>query len=244
MTRDAKLFSCPICDSHKIRRSSWRPGEGLHRFFFHRGYRCRDCQHKFWRFRPLQAVISVSLLLLVGIGVWLLARPAHDNAAGDQSRFPKLMARARLGNAAAQLEVAVRYQEGDGVIRNDRAAGQWLEKAAAQGGADAEFQYAMALLEGRGVVQDYQSAFKWMSKAAHQGYAPAQYQLGQLYQFGTGTLISKPDAYLWYNVAAAQGLEQAAKARDAVVWQLPPEQVRTMQQRARALLPGAAATTK
>ena len=236
--------SCPACDSRRVRRSSWRLGEGLRRLLFYRGYRCRDCQEKFWRFRPLKAGVPVAFFLLLGFVAWLFARPAHVTTAGQDTGFSRLLARARAGNPSAQLEVAVRYQEGDGVIRNDRVAGQWLQEAAAHGGADAEFQYAMTLLEGRGVVQDYQSAFKWMSKAAHRGYAPAQYQLGQFYQFGTGTAINKAEAYLWYNVAAAQGLEQAAKARDAVVWQLPPDQVQAMQQKARALLPAGAPTTK
>ena len=229
--------ACPACDSRKVRKSSWRPGEGLRRLLLYRGYRCRTCQNKFWRFYPLKAVVPGTFLVLIALIAWLFVRPVHHPVAGEQSGLAGLLARARAGDAAAQLEVGVRYQEGDGVVRNDRTASQWLAKAAAHGGAEAEFQYAMALLAGRGVVQDYQSAFKWMSKAAHQGYAPAQYQLGQLYQFGTGTAMNKPQAYLWYNVAAAQGMEQAAKSRDAVVWQLSPDQVQAMQAQARSLLP-------
>ena len=233
--------ACPTCRSRKTRRSSWRSGDGCARLLFFHAYRCRDCQEKFWRARPLKAAIPVAVLALVALLAWQLARPKHPAGASAPSAFAKLLARAQGGDAAAQLDVAARYREGDGVIQNDRFASQWLAKAAAHGGVQAEFEYGRALLNGSGVVQDYRAAFQWISKAAHQGYAPAQYQLGQMYQFGTGTAMNKPRAYLWYNVAAAQGVEQAARSRDGVVWQLSADQVQAMQAEALKLFPAAGA---
>lgn len=233
--------ACPTCHSRKTRKSSWRSGDGFAHLLFFQAYRCRDCQEKFWGVRPLKAAIPVAVLVLAALLAWQLAWPKRHAGTSAPSAFATLLGRAQAGDAAAQLELAMRYQEGDGVIRNDRMASQWLVKAAAHGGAPAEFEYGRALLNGRGVVQDYRTAFQWISKAAHQGYAPAQYQLGQMYQFGTGTTMNKPRAYLWYNVAAAQGMEQAAKSRDGVVWQLSPDQVQAMQAEALKLFPAAAA---
>ncbi len=238
------MTSCPVCASRRVRRSFWRPAEGLRRLLLYQGYRCRDCQHKFWRLNRLKAVVLGGLCVLAAVVVGLYLRPPPGSAGEEQSGIAKLLAQARAGSPTAQLEVGVRYLEGDGVIKNDRTAGRWLQKAAAHGGAEAEFQYALVLLNGRGMVQDYQSAFQWMAKSAHHGYAPAQYQLGQLYQFGTGTPMNKPQAYLWYNLAAAQGVELAVKARDALVWQLSPAQVQAMQQQARNLLRAGAAPGK
>ena len=237
-----KMPICPACHSRKIRKSSWHPGDGYARLLFFHAYRCRDCQEKIWRVRPLKAAVPAAMLTLVALLAWQLVRPPkHHAGAGAPSAFATLLARAQAGDAAAQLDVAARYREGDGVIQNDRLASQWLAKAAARGGAQAEFEYGRALLNGRGVVQDYRAAFQWISKAAHQGYAPAQYQLGQMYQFGTGTAMNKAQAYLWYNVAAAQGVEQAARSRDGVVWQLSADQVQAMQAEALKLFPAAGA---
>ena len=144
-------------------------------------------------------------------------------------------ARAAQGDAEAQLQLGLRYAEGDGVIQNNKEAAKWFALAAKQGLPEAEYHYGLMLLKGRGVVQDYKAAFNWIEKPAKRGYAKAQYSLGELYRYGTGTAINKARAYLWFNLAAAQGVDAAAKARDNLVWQLKPEQIAEMQEEARRM---------
>jgi TPR repeat protein len=201
----------------------------------HTPLRCRECRHRFWIFNPLKP-----LLLLVGAGAliamtaWLaLDQGAAMPAAPVAEKLPHT--RADQGDAEAQLQLGMRYAEGDGVIQNDKEAAKWFALAAKQGLAEAQYHYGLALLQGRGVVQDYKAAFSWIEKPAQRGYAKAQYSLGELYRYGTGTAVDKARAYLWFNLAAAQGVDAAAKARDSLVWQLKPEQIAAMQEEARRI---------
>jgi hypothetical protein len=177
---------------------------------------------------------------VVGATAWL-AQHATPPAAPVSTGLPH--DRAERGDAEAQLQLGMRYAEGDGVIQNDKEAARWFALAAKQGLAEAQYQYGLALLHGKGVVQDYRSAFGWIEKPAKRGYARAQYSLGELYRYGTGTAVDKARAYLWFNLAAAQGVEAAAKARDSLVWQLKPEQIAAMQEEAQRITHSAPPTT-
>jgi TPR repeat protein len=101
-------------------------------------------------------------------------------------------ARAEQGDAEAQLQMGMRYAEGDGVIQNDKEAARWFALAAKQGLAEAQYRYGLVLLQGRGVVQDYKSGFSWIENPAQRGHAKAQYRLGELYRYGTAIDKSRP----------------------------------------------------
>lgn len=205
--------------------------------------RCRDCRHHFWTFNPIKPVLLlIAVGALVGVTAWFtLEQPTAAPSVRTPGSLPH--ARAAAGDAEAQLQLGLRYAEGDGVIQNDKEATKWFALAAKQELTEAQYQYGLALLKGRGVVQDYRAAFSWIEKSAKRGNAKAQYSLGELYRFGTGTPLDKPRAYLWFNLAAAQGVEAAAKARDSLVWQLKPEQLTAMQEEAQrmSLTPAASA---
>jgi hypothetical protein len=205
--------------------------------------RCRDCRHHFWTFNPIKPVLLlIAVGTLIGVTAWFtLEQPAVTPSTQTPNSLPH--ARAAAGDADAQLNLGLRYAEGDGVIQNDKEATKWFALAAKQGLTEAQYHYGLALLKGHGVVQDYQAAFSWIEKSAKRGNAKAQYSLGELYRFGTGTPLDKARAYLWFNLAAAQGVEDAAKARDSLVWQLKPEQITAMQEEARrmSLTPAASA---
>lgn len=226
---------CPHCGSDQIRSASPHAHDSAQHKLFSKAFRCRACRHRFWVLNPLKPLL---LLVTVGGLVALTAWLAME----DGANTPKLNvaqklphAEAAQGDAEAQLQLGIRYAEGDGVIRSNEHAAKWFALAAAQGLPDAEYRYGLALLQGHGVVQDYRAAFNWIEKPALRGYAKAQFSLGELYRYGTGTAINKARAYLWFNLAAAQGLEAAAKARDTLVWQLKPEQIAEMQEEARRI---------
>lgn len=228
---------CPQCGSDKIRSGSLHAHDGIRHLLLHTPLRCRDCRHRFWIFNPLKPVLLLATVgVLIGITAWFAIDPSDTmTAAPEPISVPH--ARAEKGDAEAQLQLGMRYAEGDGVIQNDKEAARWFALAAQQGLPEAQYRYGLALLKGRGVVQDYRAAFIWIEKPAKRGYAKAQYSLGELYRYGTGTAIDKARAYLWFNLAAAQGIEAAAKARDSLVWQLKPEQITAMQEEARRMSP-------
>ena len=201
----------------------------------HTPLRCRKCRHHFWVHNPFKPLLLLTAVgILVAVTAWLTL-DSHSVTSVSNTPTSLPHARAAQGDAEAQLQLGMRYAEGDGVVQNDKEAVRWFALAAKQGLAEAEYQYGLALLQGRGVVQDYKAAFNWIEKPAQRGYAKAQYSLGELHRYGTGTPIDKARAYLWFNLAAAQGMEAAAKARDSLVWQLKPEQIAAMQAEARRM---------
>lgn len=233
---------CPQCKSKKIRSGTLHAHDGAARLLLKTPLRCRDCRHRFWVFSPLKPLLLlIGVAALVGVTVWVTLDPRSPAPTEARRTLPH--ARAAQGDAEAQLQLGMRYAEGDGVIQDDKEAAKWFALAAKQGLAEAEYQYGLALLRGRGVLQDYQAAFAWIEKPAQRGHAPAQYRLGELYRFGTGTAVDKPRAYLWFNLAAAQGMETAAKARDSLVWQLKPDQLAAMQEEAKRISNASAPST-
>lgn len=228
-------LACPKCGSDQVRSASLHAYDGVRHMLLHTPLRCRECRHRFWVFNPLKPLLLITAVgALIGVTAWFaLDQQASGPAAKAPTSLPH--ARAAQGDAESQLQLGLRYAEGDGVVQNDKEAARWLALAARQGLPEAQYRYGLALLKGRGVVQDYRAAFSWIEKPAQRGYAKAQYSLGELYRYGTGTAIDKARAYLWFNLAAAQGVEAAAKARDNLVWQLKPEQIAAMQAEARRM---------
>ena len=226
---------CPQCGSDKIRGGSLHAHDGVRHLLLHTPLRCRDCRHRFWTFNPLKPILLLAVVgAVVGLTAWL-ALDEQGSQPAEQEPISLPHVRAEHGDAEAQLQLGMRYAEGDGVIQNDKEAAKWFALAAQRGLTEAQYRYGLALLQGRGVLQDYRAAFTWIEKPAKRGDARAQFSLGELYRYGTGTAIDKARAYLWYNLAAAQGVEAAAKARDSLVWQLKPEQIAAMQDEARRM---------
>jgi TPR repeat protein len=227
---------CPHCGSDKVRGSSPHASDGLGKLLFAKSMRCQKCRHRFW-VRSYAKPAVLAFLIVGGLGMLVGQMPGRPGGSATDGLSPQdaVYQRAKAGDAQAELEMGLRYAEGDGFIKNPKEAAIWLTRAAKHGSVEAQYRLGLALLEGRGVVQDFQAAFAWIDKAANRGYAPAQYSLGDLYRFGTGVEMDKAKAYLWFNLAAAQGVEDAAKARDSVAYQLKPDQLKAMQDEARQL---------
>ena len=112
---------------------------------------------------------------------------------------------AEQGDATAQHNLAVLYQDGLGVPASAEKALYWYEKAAAQGQAEAQFMAGLMYSDGNGVPQNYEKAAFWYRKAAEQGHADAQNNLAARYATGTGVVKDLAEALKWYRAAAAQG---------------------------------------
>lgn len=238
--------TCSQCGQVSARKSTLHSSDGLLRVLFYNAYRCRACHARFWQKNLLKPVWLVGILALALFVGWWIPKQEQTSVAAPSAEagYSQVATRAASGDAEAELQMGTRYADGNGVIKNDKEAARWFEKAARHGKAEAQYRYGLALLEGRGVVQDYKAAFHWIEKPAKLGHSHAQYSLGELYRYGTGTPINKAQAYLWFNLAAAQGVEKAAKARDSLVWQLKPDQLTAMQEAARDLSNGGKPATE
>ena len=80
---------------------------------------------------------------------------------------------AEQGNADAQNNLGLMYDNGQGVPQNDKTAVKWYKLAAEQGDATAQTNLGIKYFIGKGVVQDYVRTHMWLSIAASQGYKDA-----------------------------------------------------------------------
>jgi hypothetical protein len=132
---------------------------------------------------------------------------ATDPAASEAARrFADALARAKAGNADAQLQVAVLYAKGDGVAQDYETAANWFRAAAEQGLARAQYDLGVLYERGRGVPVDLAQAFNWYKKAADSNYALGQFNLAVAYTKGQGTRPDYAQAAQWYARAAKQGI--------------------------------------
>ena len=118
---------------------------------------------------------------------------------------------AESGDASAQLDLGLCYQEGKGVEKNYEIAVEYFKKAAAQGFVFAYCFLGLCYEIGRGVKQSDEIAFEYYKKAADRGNASAQKKLGDFYQTGRGVKQSDEIAFEYYKNAADQGNVSAQK---------------------------------
>jgi len=83
--------------------------------------------------------------------------------------FDETMAEANQGDAFAQFNLGVMYENGEGVPENDAEAVKWYRKAADQGLADAQFNLGLMYENGEGVPENSIRAYVWWSMAKTQG---------------------------------------------------------------------------
>ena len=112
---------------------------------------------------------------------------------------------ANEGDACAQNNLGLMYQNGRGVEQSDEKAVEWYLKAAEQGFARAQNNLGVMYASGTGVKRSYEKAVEWFLKAAEQGFARAQNNLGVMYEYGDGVEQSYEKAVEWYLKAAEQG---------------------------------------
>ena len=85
----------------------------------------------------------------------------------------ELQEKARQGDAAAQLSLAVRYRDGGGLERDNALAMQWAHRAADAGNAGAMDFVGFAYLRGALVERSPVIAFGYFKAAAEKSAAAA-----------------------------------------------------------------------
>ncbi|MSU25006.1 MAG: hypothetical protein EXS32_14460 [Opitutus sp.] len=123
----------------------------------------------------------------------------------------------------AQYNLALAYELGRGVGKDEVAAQKWYRAAATQGYARARYNLALMLEEGRPAPADAAAAVEFYRAAAAQNYAPAQNNLGILLAEGRGVAINFPEAYAWLALAVDNGAKPTG--RDIVAQQLSSAQL-------------------
>ena len=124
---------------------------------------------------------------------------------------------ANAGDVQAQLALGAFYATGRGVQQDDKAAFDWILKAALAGSRDAQALVGNMYAAGRGVAVNFEEARRWYEIAAKRGDSDSQRMLGILYGRGEGAPLNYRAAYFWLALAAKGGDEEAGTYRDMVV---------------------------
>ncbi len=111
---------------------------------------------------------------------------------------------AKQGDAAAQFNLGLMYETGQGVPQNYVQAVRWYRTAADQGYASAQSNLGLLYADGQGVTQDYAEAVRWYRKAADQGTAQAHHNVGLMYYNGQGVTQDYVQAHMWYTTLLPQ----------------------------------------
>jgi TPR repeat protein len=137
-----------------------------------------------------------------------LPRPTRKSAQKSASvvsstaATEQIKAKAESGDAAAECDLGMHYERGDGVPKDYAEAVKWLRKAADQDYAEAQYQLGNAYCYGYVVETDYDQAFAWYGKAAGRGNIEADAHMGVCYELGYGVRKDDCQAAGWYRKAA------------------------------------------
>lgn len=118
---------------------------------------------------------------------------------------------AKQGNAIAQYNLGVHYDNGQGVAKNETKAVYWYKKAAEQGYVRGQYNLGVHYVTGSGVPQSFPNAAYWYKKAAEQGDVQAQFYIAIQYSLGRGVPKNHSEALYWAKKAAANGYSKAEK---------------------------------
>ena len=182
-------------------------------------------------------------VILVVACATVSAADSHQDAdsaynRGDFALAARLLrSLAEQGNAVAQNNLGLMYDQGTGVPKDYQEAVKWYRLAAEQGDEEAQNSLGLMYKNGMGVSQDYHEAARWYRLAAEQGYAIAQNNLAQMYEKGTGVPKDFVRAHMWVNLAAAalsgdQG-KIALENRDKLAFRMTATQIEEAQEMAR-----------
>ena len=108
---------------------------------------------------------------------------------------------AEKGIVDAQYRLAIMYQNGLGVVRNELLAMKWMIAAANQDFSLAQHGLGFMYLEGDCVPKNGKKAVTWFEKAAEQGLAGSQTTLAMMYETGNGVEQDMEQAKKWYRLA-------------------------------------------
>lgn len=122
-----------------------------------------------------------------------------------------LYERAVGGDAAAQYDLALLFDEKGFELYDPEECVHWYRRAAVQGHDGAQINLGYCYGNGIGVEKDFSEAIKWTRLAAEQGNIAAQGNLGACYLEGWGVEKDCVEAVKWFRVAAEQGLASAQK---------------------------------
>ena len=162
--------------------------------------------------RRLTATVLCLCVIAAHANPWDDAAAAYgrgDHTAALQ-RFRSL---AEAGDAAAQYNMGIMCDNGEGTIEDHAEALTWYRLAAEQGHMNAQFSLAHMYRSGEGTSRDHTQALKWYRLAAEQGHIGALNDLGVAYDKGLGVSPDYVEAHKWYDLGANRAIDENRRSR-------------------------------
>ncbi len=122
-----------------------------------------------------------------------------------QARTPAPVPAEDPGNASALTNLAINYETGDGVPKDEAEAARLYARAGDLGNAQALLNLGAMHAEGRGVARNATEAMRLFQKSAALGNADAMKNIGVLHNQGDGVPKNSEEAARWYRKAADLG---------------------------------------
>jgi TPR repeat protein len=180
------------------------------------------------------------------------AAPKVSQSVGkDTSELDRLRVAAQQGDSTAQLTLARKYRDGEGVERDEAQAVSWLQQAARLGNSDAQYELDNAYGEGSGVERDPILAYACYVLASANGnpasdealrllipkltdgqIAQVRSTIGEMYLQGRGTPVDYVAAYTWFKLAESAGSGDGQRLRAEVASKMTKQQIAAADRRA------------
>lgn len=157
--------------------------------------------------------------------VVLLGCSAMTGAASDS--IGDLTRKAETGDAQAQFELGLAYDEGRDTAQDFELAAKWYKKSAEQGNASAQNNLGILYRNGLGVPHSKEEAARWFTKAAQQCNPDAAYNTGIAYYNGDGVVTDPGLAFAWLVVAKQCGNSSVQEAMDRMSAEMKIQQRKT-----------------
>ena len=156
-------------------------------------------------------MIGIQPRRLVSIAAFISAGVVAFTLAGGRVAFavnpdiPRLQSAAEKGSIQQQIELGAAYFTGRGVVRDERLAAYWYEKAANSGDPGAQNQIGFFYQTGTGVERNLSRAVKWYERSMTGGSQIAKVNLGVAYVWGLGVRKDPALAARLFREAAKKG---------------------------------------
>jgi hypothetical protein len=165
---------------------------------------------------------------------------AHGSASTEvqrpnaqQEALRKDVQMAEAGDPAAQVRLALRYEQGQDMSQSCFDALSLYRKAADQGYLQAQYHLGRMYYSGECMGQNLAEAAKWMKTAAEHGLADAQQVFGKMCFNGEGVARDRVTACMWMILAASGGNGEAKNLLKFMSSELTRDELNTAQERAR-----------
>lgn len=170
-------------------------------------------------------------------------RPAVEPSQSEPAipELSSLRAKAAAGDADAEYQLGLIYDQGRKVDRDPAQALRWYRTAAEHGHVLAALNTGVLYDSGSGVPRDAVAAAFWYRKAAEADNGRAAYNLGLLYENGDGVPRDQKQALVWHQKAQRAGI--AAAGAKVAALSPKPAPARIEQSALPALVPETPATS-